>query len=86
VAQGEGLGHDLWQALIREHRTVVWRATPHNPIGSWYVKQCDGMMRLPRWHVYWRGLELASVAPAIAEAIARPTDLEPAAVPSSAPE
>ncbi|MBN2191882.1 MAG: hypothetical protein JW751_03630 [Polyangiaceae bacterium] len=81
VAQGEGLGHDLWQALTREHRTIVWRAAPYNPIGSWYVKQCDGMMRFARWHVYWRGLELDAVAAAIAEAIGRPTDLEPPTTP-----
>lgn len=82
VAQGEGLGHDLWQALTREHRSLVWRATPHNPIGSWYVKQCEGMMRLPRWHVYWRGLELPVVGRAIAEVLARPVDVEPASGPT----
>lgn len=82
VAQGEGLGHDLWQALTREHRALFWRAAPHNPIGSWYVKQCDGMMRLPAWHVFWRGLDLAAVTPAITEALARPPDLEAAPAPS----
>jgi len=77
VAQGEGLGHDLWQALTREHRALFWRAAPHNPVGSWYVKQCDGMMRLPAWHVYWRGLDLTAVPAAITEALSRPPDLEP---------
>jgi len=77
VAQGEGLGHDLWQALTREHRALFWRAAPHNPVGSWYVKQCDGMMRLPTWHVYWRGLDLEAVPAAITEALARPPDLAP---------
>jgi hypothetical protein len=76
LAQGEGIGNDLWRALVRDHASVVWRARPSNPIGAWYASQCDGLQRLDRWHVFWRGLEPAAIPRAIEEALSRPGDFE----------
>ena len=74
VAQGEGIGQDLWQALLRDHPAVFWRARPDNPIVGWYTSLSDGMQRTPDWLVFWRGIEPAQIADVIAEAVARPAD------------
>ncbi len=74
VAQGEGIGQDLWQALTRDHPTVLWRAASTNPVSNWYVTQCDGVVRLERWHVFWRGLATADIPRAVAVACSRPED------------
>ena len=77
TAQGEGIGGDLWQAILRHYPSLFWRSRPDNPINPWYAKQCDGLQRLPEWHVYWKGLPVERVADAIAFARARPADFLP---------
>jgi acetylglutamate kinase len=74
VAQGEGMGRDIWQAFVREHPRVIWRARTENPICSWYTWQCDGLMRMGRWTVYWRGVSAEDVPAVIAEMRNRPED------------
>jgi ribosomal protein S18 acetylase RimI-like enzyme len=74
-AQGEGIGRDLWQALESDYARIFWRARPTNPIDAWYVKLCDGLMRFPEWHVYWRGLQPGDVASAVQFALEQPVDL-----------
>lgn len=74
IAQGEGMARDLWQAMTHEFRSVLWRTSADNPITSWYVTLCDGMLRLPRWHVFWRGIAPAQIPAAVHEALARPED------------
>jgi acetylglutamate kinase len=76
VAQGEGIGQDLWHALLRDHPAVFWRARPDNPIVGWYISLSDGMQRTPRWLVFWRGIDPPRIADVIAEAIARPADFD----------
>jgi acetylglutamate kinase len=73
-AQGEGIGQDLWQAMLREHRALYWRARHDNPINGWYVSLCDGMVRGPMWHVFWRGVEPSRVPDVVSEALSRPAD------------
>ena len=82
VAQGEGMGRDLWQALMRDHPRVLWRTAASNPVSSWYAGQCDGMVRLPRWHVFWRGLCPADIPHAIEYACAQPEDFVPRSSPA----
>jgi GNAT superfamily N-acetyltransferase len=74
-AQGEGMGRDLWEALVAAHPTIFWRARPDNPIGAWYTKLCDGMIRGPEWQVFWKGLPTDKVAEAVAWTLARPVDI-----------
>ena len=73
-AQGEGIGGDLWSVLVRDYPSFFWRARPDNPITPWYAKQCDGLMRFPEWHVFWRGLPKARVEAAIDFALSLPSD------------
>jgi hypothetical protein len=74
TAQGEGIGSDLWSVLVRDYPSFFWRARPDNPITPWYAKQCDGLMRFPEWHVFWRGLPAARVEAAIDFALSLPSD------------
>jgi hypothetical protein len=71
-AQGEGIGGEIWSLLTRDFPTFFWRARPGNPICSWYAKQCDGLVRFPEWHVYWRGLLPEKIAAAIDYCLALP--------------
>ena len=73
-AQGEGVGRDLWETLVDDHPRFFWRARPSNPIAAWYTKVCDGMTRLPEWHVFWRGLAAGEIPAAIELALQAPVD------------
>jgi hypothetical protein len=77
-AQGEGMGRDLWEAISRDYPALYWRGRPDNPIASWYASVCDGMVRLPEWNVYWRGVETARIPDVIEAARQRPPDFSPA--------
>jgi GNAT superfamily N-acetyltransferase len=74
-AQGEGVGRDLWRALIRDHARLLWRGRADNPITAWYQQHCDGMVRLGEWHVFWRGLSVPSLPAAIDFAASARPDL-----------
>jgi acetylglutamate kinase len=76
-AQGEGLGRDLWDAMIADLPAVFWRARPKNPIVDWYTKVCDGLARFAEWTVFWKGLPPDRVASAIDYALAQPVDIAP---------
>jgi len=73
-AQGEGIGGELWSVMTRDYPVFFWRARPTNDIAPWYVKQCDGMVRFPEWHVFWRGLPVDAIEPAVRYALAAASD------------
>ncbi|MEI9940805.1 MAG: hypothetical protein WDO69_26615 [Pseudomonadota bacterium] len=73
-AQGEGMGRDLWQAISRDYPALYWRGRADNPIASWYASVCDGMVRLPEWNVYWRGIETHKIPDVIEAARSHPAD------------
>jgi bifunctional N-acetylglutamate synthase/kinase len=73
-AQGEGLGSEIWSLVTRDYPSFFWRSRPDNPITAWYVKQCDGLARFPEWHVFWRGLPVETIDPAIRHALASSSD------------
>jgi acetylglutamate synthase len=73
-AQGEGIGGDLWRALTRDHDRFFWRSRPDNPIAPWYASKCDGLVRGPKWTVYWRGLPTSEISQAVQLAEAAPVD------------
>ncbi len=74
-AQGEGIARDLWDALSAETPVVFWRARPSNPIGDWYAKLGDGLLRLPDWTVYWKGVPHASIPAVVDWTLAQPVDI-----------
>ena len=73
-AQGEGIGGELWSLVTREFPRFFWRSRAGNVITPWYAKQCDGFVRFPEWHVFWRGLEIETIDPAIRLALTAPND------------
>lgn len=79
-AQGEGLGRDLWDAFVTDLPSVFWRARRTNPIGDWYAKQADGLMKSGDWVVYWKNIAPERLADAIAYALAQPLDLPAPAI------
>jgi acetylglutamate kinase len=76
-AQGEGIGRDIWEVLMRHHRELYWRSRGDNPIASWYLSMCDGMVRRPEWHVYFRGIPVDLIPEAVTQAEARGRDFGP---------
>jgi acetylglutamate kinase len=77
VAQGEGMGRDLWEALVRDHPALYWRSRAENPITSWYAGLCDGLMRVGGWTTFWRGIAPADVPRLVDDALKRPEDFGP---------
>jgi acetylglutamate kinase len=77
LAQGLGVGRDLWETVTRDHPSLYWRSRPDNPIADWYNSQCDGLYRTPRWVVYWRGLGPEAVPALVEDALAQPEDFTP---------
>jgi acetylglutamate kinase len=73
-AQGEGLGRDLWQLVVSDYKRVFWRSRPDNAILPFYLEECDGMARTENWHVFWKGLDPASIPEAVAMALEQPVD------------
>jgi acetylglutamate kinase len=73
-AQGEGIGGELWTLVTRDFPGFFWRSRSTNPIVGWYIKQCEGFARFPEWHVFWRGLPIEGIDPAIRYALAATTD------------
>lgn len=76
LAQGLGIGRDLWEAVARDHERLFWRARPQNPVTPWYLSQCHGMVRTAEWNVYWRGVEHENIPSLIREALSLPPDFE----------
>ncbi len=76
TAQGEGIGGDLWAAVVEKYPTFFWRARPDNPVTPWYARQCDGLARFADWHVFWRRLPVEKIPTAIEYALAQPRDFE----------
>jgi acetylglutamate kinase len=75
-AQGEGIGRDLWQVVVRDYPMLFWRARPSNPIAAWYTQECDGVARFADWHVFWRGLATAKLQACIEWTLAQPPDFQ----------
>jgi acetylglutamate kinase len=76
LAQGEGMGRDVWQAITRDFSSLFWRTRATNPISAWYANVCDGLVRLTRWHVFWRGIGPVHIPEVIAHAAALEDDFE----------
>ena len=73
-AQGEGIGRDLWQAMLVDHPCLFWRARPNNPIRSFYERQCDARVRVSDWIVYAIGVTPAHIPELVSYALAQPVD------------
>ncbi len=55
AARGEGLGRAVWNVMREQHPVLFWRARRLNPINDFYVRQADGLIKGPAWHLFWCG-------------------------------
>jgi acetylglutamate kinase len=74
LAQGEGMGRDLWQAVLRDFPRMFWRTRADNPIAGWYAAIADGLFRSAEWHVFWRDIEPERLPALIEYALGLPDD------------
>lgn len=65
ISEGTGLGKSLWVAIAKAYPKLIWRASPKNPLNSFYLRECDGCMKFPKWQVYWRELDEEEILPAV---------------------
>lgn len=65
TSEGTGLGRSLWQKVVEQYPKLVWRSTPVNPLASFYLRECDGCMKFPKWTVYWRDLDESEIFPMV---------------------
>lgn len=73
-AQGAGIGASLWNRVVAQHPSLVWRSQRGNPINPWYFERADGALRGPEsmWAVFWIGLEdLSLIESCVADARSR---------------
>ncbi len=76
LAQGEGIGRDIWDALTETVPAFFWRSRMGNPFNDWYMKACHGMQVSGEWRVFWRGLDAPEIPGAIIAAAAAPHDFK----------
>ncbi len=75
-AQGEGIGSDIWQAVLKKYPVFFWRSKSDNPFNTWYMKMCEGMQLSGDWRVFWIGLEAPEIPGAVLAAANAPQDFE----------
>ncbi|MDD2237833.1 MAG: hypothetical protein PHG65_11575, partial [Kiritimatiellae bacterium] len=75
-ARGAGLAQELWEAMLKDHASLFWRARAANPVNQWYEKQSDGYFRSGDWRVFWRGVRAEDVSSMIRYSLERPEDFE----------
>lgn len=75
LCEGTGLGKSLWIKVIDKFPSLIWRATPENPLNSFYLRECEGCLKYPTWHVYWRGLEEHDIFPTVKQVLEKPKTL-----------
>lgn len=73
-ARGFGVGEDLWENLLENHERIFWRSDSEAFINRWYEKHCDGMHRIGRWTIFWKGLEPSQISMAIEFAASQEDD------------
>jgi len=56
TARGEGLARTVWDHMIRDYPSFVWRSRADNPFNAFYEKESDGSMTLNGWTIYWKGV------------------------------
>jgi acetylglutamate kinase len=80
-AQGEGLGRDVWLAMLQKYPKLFWRSRAGNPINAWYWEQSQGGRKYPDWTVFWIGLDSLKINRALTAALGLPPTLNDPARP-----
>ncbi len=75
-AQGEGLGRDVWLAMLQKYPKLFWRSRSTNPVNSWYFEQSSGAIKFADWTIFWIGLREPQIKKAIKAALKLPPTLQ----------
>lgn len=51
--QSNGVGKRIWNQLVEESPSFIWRASENNPINGWYSLKGDGSRKSGKWIVFW---------------------------------
>lgn len=76
-AQGEGVGSDLWETMLKRCKKLFWRARPDNPVNPWYFEESHGVRKFAKWYVFWIGLSEGEIRRAIRYALSLDETLKP---------
>ncbi len=55
-ARGEGLARTVWDHMVRDHPSLVWRSRSENRFNPFYEKECDGSVKAGYWTIFWKGV------------------------------
>lgn len=53
-ARGEGLARTVWDHMLRDYPSLLWRSRADNPFNPFYEKEADGSMTLDGWTIFWK--------------------------------
>ncbi|MCX8167153.1 MAG: hypothetical protein N3E37_04875, partial [Candidatus Micrarchaeota archaeon] len=53
IHQGTGLGHELFNKVINNHRKLIWRSNKTNDANEFYCNKCTGCLKTKDWNIYW---------------------------------
>jgi acetylglutamate kinase len=59
--QGTGLAKYLWEKIIADKTSLVWRSKEENPANDFYNKRCNGFIKNNNWRIYWVGMEYLDI-------------------------
>jgi acetylglutamate synthase len=71
--QGDRLGEQLWQRIVKVEDKMYWRSRATNRVNSWYYDRADGGLKTDRWHVFWRNLNHDQAFSCIKDALSIPS-------------
>ncbi|MCX8158089.1 MAG: hypothetical protein N3D73_00275 [Candidatus Diapherotrites archaeon] len=74
--QGTGLGKSLWETIIRKYHKIMWRARKNNKINSFYIKECDGLIKKNNWIIYWKNIREEEAIKNISNIYIKKTDFK----------
>ena len=69
--QGTGLSKSLWNNVVKNHKSMVWRAHAENPFNPTYMKVCDGVIKGKEWHFYWINIKEEDIIPTMNKVISK---------------
>ncbi|MFZ0013735.1 MAG: acetylglutamate kinase [Acidimicrobiia bacterium] len=55
-ARGEGLARTVWDHMLRDYPSLVWRSRVDNGFNAFYDKESDGSVTVENWTIYWKGV------------------------------
>jgi len=57
ACQGTGLGKSIWAEVVARYPKMILRAAKDNPVNSFYIRNCEGMIKKSGWNIYWNNIE-----------------------------